>query len=511
MATISLFGSASTPADNAANAGSGVTLTPVASMKAGMLVIALVQVRFTGIAWVEIDFTNKGGQQWHEIVLDDPSTTYSTTLVSGRLYACIFNGVWSASPAWDGAVPNGVTAAMDVFQLDDPAFVFDLDVMVSGAVFAAGTTRTNAAITTLTNGALVWTCWLVPAANTWSSLTAGWSYLGAANQIRNTSGGQSMSRAYKVQSSAGTTGAIANTQSASTAGLGVTIAFKAVASSVVYPTTRPTINMLIDHEASVDGTVITPTILQGCCEPSAPLGAWSATGGVAVAVSIAANAELKLSHQHGLQLISSLQEFNDGAATRGALYNHTLGAETPSFNFDFAIGGTTHPRVSIGFFFRTSYQLGNLASFSSIALFSDPTGEFTVWNILAQFATEYVSRLECNLSPGLVCGAHLLANRTYWITMLMDTTNSVSKLAIFDVDANWRRHGFTTYLPILGTSPVNRLQIYCTGGGYVPGTGFTQYDDFALDWTNAVFPLLPGVGGTVPPPPIDYAPIGLRM
>jgi hypothetical protein len=351
----------------------------------------------------------------------------------------------------------------------------------------------------------------VAASNTFSSLTAGYTFLGAANQVRNTSSAQALCRFYTIQATAGTTGAIGATQSASTAGFYNVIAFAAVTTASVYPTTRPTVNMLVDHEASVDGTIIDPTVLVGCTEPTPPVGAWTATGGTAQAITISKTAEIGLSHVRGLQVGTSLQEFNDGNSTRGALYNHSQGAETPSFNFDFTTGGTTHAKVSIGFFFRSSYAVGNLASFSSIALFSDPTGEFTVWNTLAQFnATdappngEYVTRLEVNLSPGLVCGAHMLPNRAYWVTMLMDTTNSVSKLAIFDVDNNWRRHGFTTYLPIVGTSPVNRLQIYCTGGGYVPAAGFSQYDDFALDWTNAAFPLLPGVGGNPPPPPFDF-------
>jgi hypothetical protein len=512
MATISLFGSASKPADNAANAGSGITITPPSSMTAGMLVIVMLQCKQNGLGWSEITITTDGGQQWHEIALDDPTVQFNhaTLAISGRMYCCRFNGTWTTNPIFDVLVATAATGTMDVFQIDDPAYEFDLDVMIEAAAFTATTAPSIPAVTTKTNGALVWAYWAVAAANTWSAPAAGFTFLGAANQVRNTSSAQSIARVYQIKTTAGSTGAITATQSASTAGLRGSIAFKAVTTASVTPTTRPTVDMLIDHEASTDGTIITSAILQGCCEPPAASGAWAPSGGTANAVTISVPAELKLSHQRGLQVGTSLQEFNDGNATRGASYSHTLGAETPSFNLDFTIGGTTHTKVSIGFFYRTTYQLAGLASYSSVALFADGTGEFTVWNVVSQFATDYAARLEVNLAPGLVCGAHILPNHTYWITMLMDTTNSVSKLAIFDVDNNWRRHGFTTYLPIVGTSPVNRLQLYCTGGGYVAGTGFSYYDDFALDWTNATFPLLPGVGGSVPPPPGD-CPVQSRM
>src|ERR1051326_1912924 len=76
-ATITLFGQASTPADNSTNAGSGVTITPPTSMTSGMLVFVAIQVKQTGLGRSEITITNKGGQVWHELNDDSCGTTRS--------------------------------------------------------------------------------------------------------------------------------------------------------------------------------------------------------------------------------------------------------------------------------------------------------------------------------------------------------------------------------------------------------------------------------------------------
>ncbi len=95
---------------------------------------------------------------------------------------------------------------------------------------AAPYTVTIPAITTITDGALVFAAWASSDDNTWGTLTAGWSTPGSA-QYRNTSGAdESQTHAYKVMATAGASGNVSKNQATlgGDAGARLIIAFKAV-------------------------------------------------------------------------------------------------------------------------------------------------------------------------------------------------------------------------------------------------------------------------------------------
>jgi hypothetical protein len=488
-ATITLFGQASTPADNSTNAGSGVTITPPTSMTSGMLVFVAIQVKQTGLGRSEITITNKGGQVWHE--LNDDSC--GTTNVSCRMYAARFNGTWSANPAWDGTVATAVTAAMWVFQESDTSKHFDIDVMPVFNTFAAPSTPftvTITGVTTATDGAVVLAVWMTADVNTWNTLTSGWSYATSANQVRNTSSAQSMTAAYKVIATAGASGNVSQNEATNggDAGISFIIAFNTIPAP---STATPTVDVIMDFENSTNGTHLTTTILANGTHGGAG-GSWATTGSASFDNNtVSTAAEMLLSSAH--EVIEGGTAFNDASATRGVAYNNNgnhNGGNELSFNFTFA---ASHAKVSDGFYFNTSYLLDGLNSFSSIALFADGSGAFAVWNLDSQFTDQHVARLECNSNvPQL---AHIDNNHTYWITILMDTTAGICKAQIYDPSNNWAQYGFTAFTTIATGSNVNRIQILCTGGAFATLTGVSNYDDIAIDYTTASFPLLPGGAG----------------
>lgn len=492
MATISLFGAASTPTDDDAtgNAGPGVTWTPPASMVAGDCVFALVQVRQTGLGWAEIDFTNTGGQEWHEL----SDETFQSTTCSCRAYLCRFNGTWSADPAWDGVVTTSVSGVAVVLHSSDSAYQFDLDGlagMFKWANFAAPTTPftvTRTGITTETDGAVVIAGCVSIDDDTYTLITGSWATALPAAQCRNNAGtDQSCAIAYRVFPTAGATGNIEWTQGdvAGDAGITFILALKLVATAAFTSPSQPTVDVLVDGETGTDGGVLTATNLTDATHGSG--GSWATNGGTPNNTFVEADGEMALSSARSVKVGSTT--YADASATRGYQYDHTQGTELPTWNFTFS---ESHAIVSMGFWFKTTHALEALDSFSSMALFADGSGAFTVWNFVAQFAGQHVARLECN--SNVPSAPHFDNATAYWLTLIMDTTAGVGRLSMWKPSGDgWVQFGFTVSAALATGSPVNRLEVFCTGGAHEAHTGNSYYDDLVLDWTTHAFPLLPGL------------------
>jgi len=200
---ITYFGSASTPADDAANALATTPVTPPASMLAGDLVVLFAVSRSTTTA----EMSELGGQTW-------TSETINPTYTS-RIFWCRFNGTWSADPSvlFGAAVCNSVV--MHVFRPTTGTNTWAIDVAQVNGSYTAPTTPftvTITGITTITDGALVFAAWQSRDENTWDSLTAGWTVSGGA-QYRNTaSSNQSLTNAHLVKTTAGATGDVSKNQ-----------------------------------------------------------------------------------------------------------------------------------------------------------------------------------------------------------------------------------------------------------------------------------------------------------
>lgn len=205
------FGSAAVPADNGANAGPTVTITPPGSMVAGDLVTVLVQARES---LTSFDVTTTGGQDW---VLN---FTTDTTNLSVLMLHCIFNGTWDTNPIFSnlsggGAAMSGVMHVFRPttgynFQLSgfDTGVVYDVTYSAPGSPFDV-----TVPADTSTKDRIVAVAWLTSTDdNTWALQSGTWTNAGTA-QYRNTTGqDMSSSTAYKFFTSAGAVDAVTNRQ-----------------------------------------------------------------------------------------------------------------------------------------------------------------------------------------------------------------------------------------------------------------------------------------------------------
>lgn len=214
---ITYFGSASTPADNSTSTATQHTITPPASMTAGMLVTVYQQQR--GTATFSIGVT--GGQTWKPIL----RITGTNIAVAG--WYCTFNGTWAASPRFDFSAGTCTTTVMHVFQPSSTNHVFYQDLQPINGTFAAGSspfTKTITGLTTLRASTVTIAAWFSADDNTWGTLSgAGWSKAGMSAQYRNASGSQQSSTyAYYIQTSAGATGNVSQNQATNGGDAGVT-------------------------------------------------------------------------------------------------------------------------------------------------------------------------------------------------------------------------------------------------------------------------------------------------
>lgn len=234
-AAITYIASSSQPVDNGSVDGVPTpSITPPSGMQAGDLVILVAQGR--GAYSLAISAT--GGQTWNT------ENHFRGTNVSARIFWCRYTGSWSANPSVSGVANNvAETLVMFVFRPTKSQNTWAVDVNMASSSFSApGSpyTVTIPAVTTNTDGAVVFAAWAVGLANTWGSLSgSGWNSVGT-NQYRNTMGSdQSISFAYNILASKGSTGTVSKNESAGTAGAYATIAFKEVNSAPIVSITQP--------------------------------------------------------------------------------------------------------------------------------------------------------------------------------------------------------------------------------------------------------------------------------
>lgn len=484
---ITFFGSASSPADNGAAAGPGPTaITPPASMTLNDLVLVFLQYRATGVA-LSFDVSQTGGQEWAELYIDLDGTN-----ISVALWACRFNGTWSADPSFVADSTLGFTIVMDVYRPTSTSKIIDQDVAAVNGSFVAGTTpftKTITQITTRNANAMAIAYWASTDDNTWGSLTGGWTNPGGVTQIRNTTGSdQSMTRAYQLFASPGATGNVSMNQATlgGDAGRTCIIAFYErddPAAGI------PPVDMYQGFEDAADGTTITTTILDNADHLSGSPGSWTMiNSGGTTNLTIETDAEKNFTGSRKVSVGGTT--YDDVGSTRGMAQDHsTQGTFSHAIQFDLA---APQNAGSCGFFWKSSiaYQSVNF----SITLTQFVDGGFagmSAFGMIFSRPTWHSAHSENVLSEGQYY-ARIFKDTWYWITQYYNDSENVGKVAIYD-PATWKQVGFTGVLR-LGSAPGNLAAFLLgqNGGGLDSQTGITLFDDMMLDLTNAVFPLLPG-------------------
>lgn len=201
----SFIGAFSTPADNATQAGPTVAVSP-SGTATGDLIIMYAQYRGTGAT---LNISQSSGQTWTSETANSGGT--QTT----RIFWCRFNGSWGASPSVTAGAgnTNGMSVIMYVFRPSNSANSWVINAGQTNSSATNGTVTINE-LTTTVSKTVTMAFWGSRAANTWNTLSAGWTKPGSG-QYRNTTGGQSHTAAYKIMAAAGGTGNVSQTQSSS--------------------------------------------------------------------------------------------------------------------------------------------------------------------------------------------------------------------------------------------------------------------------------------------------------
>lgn len=215
---ITLFGTASQPADNGSYNTQPVSITPPSNMQVGDLVF--VTICFGGSSGtISIPGTNgnTGGQSWTSL------TTRNATRNRTRSFWCIFDGTWDANPSWDGTGTSNAIGRMLVFRPTGGTLsTWSVSVAESSGTYSAPSTPYTVTITGITtnyNNELVIAIWTSADDSTWDSLTSQtsggyyWNAISPA-QVRNTYGSydESVSGAWVIVETAGATGNVSQNQ-----------------------------------------------------------------------------------------------------------------------------------------------------------------------------------------------------------------------------------------------------------------------------------------------------------
>jgi len=215
--SITLFGSASTPADNGTNTTDPTVVTPPASMIANDLVIMVASAR---VASLTPAISATGGQSWQS------GNARTTTNLSLRMFWCQFNGTWSVNPSVSFGSSTCNTVVMHVFRPTVQIDGWFVDIAETFATFVSQATPSITGVTPANQQTVTLALWAVPDAGTWNNatLTTGWAIAGSA-QYRNTSG-SALSSAYAyILDTDLATGNVSMTQSPNSAGGSLIMSF----------------------------------------------------------------------------------------------------------------------------------------------------------------------------------------------------------------------------------------------------------------------------------------------
>lgn len=300
LAAITYFGTSSTPTtDNGSQVfnTTAVAIAPPASMTTGM--VAMIFATWHGCTSTQtLTIGVTGGQSW----TSETNHAYDTPdNLCVRVFWARFNGTWAANPT---VVPltlgtyTGVTLRMVAFSPTTSTNTWAVDVAESAALFAAPggsfditiAGQTAVAASTVTVG-----MWHVHNVATFGTLSGGWTYPSAISQIRNPANNKdSMSLAYKIQTSSGATGSPSNRASSNTAGATTIITLKEVGASASWTTTpfvsaRTSTTHTVSAQATASGTLYAVGCTKGSTAPTiAQVKAGQCTGSVA---ALAANSK----------------------------------------------------------------------------------------------------------------------------------------------------------------------------------------------------------------------------
>lgn len=254
------------------------------------------------------------------------------------------------------------------------------------------------------------------------------------------------------------------------------------------------VDVYLDMESGFDGSVVTAGILNAATHGSG--GVWTTSPSPLTAMTVRTAYEQPL----GSPVIADGVTYTDAGSTRSFAFRNYATAsgiqEIATYTFT-----TPTNKVSVGCFVRLGNFTGaSYGSFDLIAMEGD-NGEFAVLNFQDAPGADFVWQI--HTQAGVGNSIRIVANKTYWTTMLWDKANGRATLKVYD-PVTWS---------LIGTSTLALQNEQCVSvsfGQYgahptaAAANGvYHYYDDLMIDFSNASFPILPEKPGVV------FAPITL--
>jgi hypothetical protein len=185
--------------------------------------------------------------------------------------------------------------------------------------------------------------------------------------------------------------------------------------------------------------------------------------------------------------------YSDAWSSRSIACQNSNTRQFARFTFD-----TSRAKVSMGCFLRLGNFTGSTFGSYDLITMEGNDGDFAVMNFQDFPGTEFV--WEVHTQKGVGAPVRIVANKTYWVTMLWDQPHLIARLQVYD-PANWT---------LVGSSSLTLQDQVCETiclGRYDdhPDTSpaYHYYDDLIVDLATAKFPLLPGRN------PTELAPLAL--
>ena len=186
--------------------------------------------------------------------------------------------------------------------------------------------------------------------------------------------------------------------------------------------------------------------------------------------------------------------YSDGGSFRSIACGNMSNRQFARFTF-----GTPLATVSMGCFLRLGNFTGSTFGSYDLITMEGNDGEYAVMNFEDFPGTEFAWAVHTQ-QPELGAPIRVVANKTYWVTMLWDQPHRIARLQVYD-PGNWT---------LVGSSSLALEDQVCETiclGRYDEhddtSSAFHYYDDLIVDLTTAKFPLLPGRN------PTELAPLAL--
>ena len=250
-----------------------------------------------------------------------------------------------------------------------------------------------------------------------------------------------------------------------------------------------TVDVYLDMESGSDSSLVTTGILNAATHGTG--GDWSTTA-TSMRVSTAFEQPL------GSPVVAGGTTYTDAGSTRTFAFRNTQGRDHEYATY--ALTAST-AKASMGCFVRMGNFTGaTFGSYDLIAMEGD-NGEFAVLNFQDFPGADF--GWEIHTQAGVGNAIRIVANKTYWITMLWDKGNRQATLKVYD-PITWTLVGTSTLALQAENCTLVAFGRYDAHGTKPEADGlFHYYDDLMIDFSNASFPILPEK------PSVLFAPISL--